>query len=404
MVAVLSKIFGTQNLELAEDVVQDALLSALETWKYRGIPDHPKAWLYRAAKNKAIDLIRKNKKSKNFDFSGPESDLLDSEKSFSYSMDMFWEEEHIQNDFLGMMFACCNPNISKENQVTFILKCLCGFSTKEVAHAFITNEETISKRIYRTKEYFRKNNTRPEIPPPENINSRIGSILSSIYLMFNEGYKSTHSEELIREELLSQSFYLCKCLLENKQTQLPEVFALMALMCFHSARSDGRTTTDGELILLSDQDRSKWNKELIVMGNQYLNKAAFGNVLSSYHLEAAIAYQHCIAKTFSSTNWRAILNYYDMLLSLSSDPVIILNRVSIILKLNGPQEALAAINQLSGNKSIEKYYLFHAVQGAIYQELGKNSEATDYYLSALSLTQSRHEKSLLEKKLASIEN
>lgn len=403
MVATLIKIFGTENIEMAEDVVQDALLSALETWKYRGMPDNPKAWLYRTAKNKAIDIIRKNKHSKTIDFSDPQKQLLTSEYTLTTAMNVYWKDNHIKDDFLGMIYACCHPGISQENQITFILKSLCGFSTKEVARSFITTEDTISKRIYRTKEYFRKHKIRPEIPPKEGVISRTSSVLSTIYLLFNEGYNATHTDQLIRKDLIAQAILLCKSLLDSERTQLPEVYALMALMYFHAARVDSRVgAKSGAIILLKNQDRTIWDTELIDIANRYLNKAAFGDSLSNYHIEAAIAYQHCIAKSYESTDWKSILMYYDLLLAIKNDPIVFLNRSLAILELEGPQKALQTLKSIEDNKQIHNYYLYYAILGEIYGRLDKVTQAVQYYKKAIQLTQSKIEKQFLNNKIVEV--
>ncbi len=401
MVAVLIKIFGTENIEIAEDVVQDALVSALETWKFRGMPDNPKAWLYRVARNRAIDIIRRKKHSKTIDFSDPKKQLLTSEYTLKTTMEDFWEENQVQDDFLGMMYSCCHPDISQENQITFILKVLCGFSTKEVAKSFLTSEDTISKRLYRTKEYFRKHKIRPEIPSQSAINQRTSSVLSAIYLMFNEGYNSTHTNQLIRKDLIRQAILLCQSLLSSEQTQLPEVYALMALMCFHSARLDSRVTAEGSIILLSAQDRSKWDHELIDSGQDYLNKASFGSTLTTYHLEAAIAYQHCCAEYYENTDWNKILEYYNVLLNIADDPIVFLNKCLVILELQGPKEALLALEGIKKNKLLEKYYLYHATLGEIHLRLSNYSLSLAHYDKAIRLTQSKSEKRFLKDKISS---
>ena len=399
MVSVLTRIFGAENIEMAEDVVQDALVSALESWKFRGVPDNPRAWLYKTAKNKAIDLIRRNKHSETIDFSDPEKQLLTSEYTLATKMNSYWQEHHIQNDFLGMMYACCDPKISQENQVTFILKSLCGFSTKEVAKSFLTSEDTISKRLYRTKEYFRKNKIRLEIPTREKIPARTQAVLSAIYLLFNEGYNSTNSDELIRKDLINQALHLCKSLLDNEKTQTSHAYALMALMCFHTARVESRISPQGELIQLAKQDRTIWNKELINNGINYLYRSGFRKTISSYHIEAAIAYQHCAAKSYQETDWAAILDYYDMLLAIAQDPIVALNRCLVILEIKGAQEAYRAIGQLKGNNILKKYYLYYASLGAIQQRLELQNEAISNYRKALELTQSKQEQKFLKDKI-----
>ncbi|GAA4276432.1 sigma-70 family RNA polymerase sigma factor [Aquimarina mytili] len=404
MVAVLVKIFGAENIEMAEDVVQDALVSALETWKYRGMPDNPRAWLYRTAKNKAIDIIRRNKYSTRIDFSDPNKQLLTSGYTMNVTMDNYWKEDQIKDDFLAMMYACCHPDISEENQITFILKSLCGFSTKEVARSFLTSEDTISKRLYRTKEYFRKHKIRPKIPTSNEIAAKTKTVLNAIYLMFNEGYNATHADQLIRKDVIEQAMLLCRSLLSVERTQLPEVYALMALMCFHAARLDSRLTTEGELILLSKQDRTQWDTVIIQSGKKYLNKAAFGDTLSTYHIEAAIAYEHCIAKEYKNTNWSMILKYYDIFLNITHDPIVFLNRCMVILELHGPDKALKAIETIKNNKVIEKYYLYHATLGEIYIRLQQNTKAVIHYQKAIQLTQSKPEKQFLKDKVARILN
>jgi len=400
MVSVLIKIFGTENIEMAEDVVQDALVKALETWKYNGMPDNPRAWLYRTAKNKAIDVIRRNKHSKLIDFSDPQKQLLTSGYTLETTMDNYWNEDGIKDDFLGMMYACCHPEISQENQITFILKSLCGFSTKEVAKSFLTSPDTISKRLYRTKEYFRKNRISLQIPTNKQIEERTHTVLSAIYLLFNEGYNSTHADQLIRKDLIGQAMLLCKSLLSNKRTKLPEVYALMALMCFHSARLASRITREGELILLSKQDRTSWDKVLIQTGEKYLNHAAFGNNLTTYHLEAAIAFQHCAAQQYEDTNWKEILMYYDLLLEIADDPIVFLNRCLVILEYEGPKEALIVLKTMKNTSMLDKYYVYHATLGEIYKRLLNTNLSIKHYERAIKLTQSKQEQQFLKDKIA----
>jgi RNA polymerase sigma factor (sigma-70 family) len=399
MVSVLTKIFGIENLETAEDVVQDTLLQAMHVWKLKGIPDNPSAWLFRVAKNKAIDVIRKNKHSVQFDFSDNEKILLTSEYTLNATMEHFWKEEFIKDDLLRMMFACCHPAISKENQITLMLKTLCGFSTTEIAKAFLTNEDTVSKRLYRTKEFFRQHKIKFVIPSTEEIKNRTDSVLNTIYLLFNEGYNSTNSEELIRKDVIAEAMTLCKLLTENSHTQQPEVFALMALMCFHSSRSDSRLTAEGEIILLPMQDRNKWNIKLIDEGNEYMNKAAFGNVVSSYHIEAAIAYEHCSAKSFKDTNWKKILEYYEWLCRISPSPINELNKVVAIMELYGAAKALQSLEALSDKKKLESYYLYHSLLGEIYSRTNNLPGAKQHFETAILLTHSETERKMLTNKI-----
>ncbi|MCW3090087.1 MAG: sigma-70 family polymerase sigma factor [Ferruginibacter sp.] len=398
LVAVLAKVFGTQNLELAEDVLQETFISALQVWRIKGVPDNPSGWLFRSAKNKAIDIIRKNKFSIQMDFSDSERALLKSEYTLTTVMDTMWTDEAIRDDLLKMMFACCHKNISIENQITLILKSLCGFTTTEIAKAFLTSEETISKRLYRTKEFFREEKIRPEFPPPHQLQNRTAAVLKSIYLIFNEGYNSTNSDTLIRKDLLEQAMYLCGLLCSNQHTQNPEVYAAMALMCFHAARIESRVSSEGEIILLARQDRTKWDATLIAEGNDYMNKAAFGNTLSTYHIEAAIAYEHCIAETFDSTNWQQILNYYDLLAKLYPTAVVILNRMTVLYKIKGGLEILPELNQSPYLYEWEKHYLYHSLLGEIYSSIDR-VKARKSFEKAITLTQSDAEQKLLQYKI-----
>ena len=404
MVSVLTKIFGTENLETAEDVVQDTLLLALQIWKIKGIPENPSAWLYRVAKNKAIDIIRRNKHSVQYDFSDSERILLTSEYTLSTVMDNLWTDELVKDDLLRMMFACCHPEISVENQITLILKTLSGFSTAEIAKAFLTSEDTVSKRLYRTKEFFRKKKIKLEIPSVDELKCRTEGVLNSIYLLFNEGYNSTHAEDLIRKDLVNEALLLCRLLTENTNTQQPETFALMALMCFHASRIESRLSSTGEIILLAYQDRSKWDYELIDLGNEYMNKAAFGDAISTYHLEAAIAFEHCIAKSFEETNWQRILKLYEWLCQIAPSPITELNKAIVIMQVHGEIEALKAIENISDQKKLQSFYLYHSLLGEIYSKLGQPTKAKQFFETAIQLTQSSIEKKLLKEKISSLLN
>jgi RNA polymerase sigma factor (sigma-70 family) len=404
MVSVLTKIFGTENLETAEDVVQQTFIDALSVWKLKGIPDNPSAWLFRVAKNKAIDVIRRNKHSVQYDFNDSERALLTSEYTMMTTMDNLFKEELIKDDLLRMMFACCHPGISQENQITLILKTLCGFSTAEIAKTFLTGEDTISKRLYRTKEFFREHKIPFVIPSVDELKNRTETVVNAIYLLFNEGYNSTNTEELIRKDLIEEAMMLCKLLTENSNTQMPEVYALMALMCFHSARSNSRLTAEGEIILLPYQDRSKWNFDLIALGNDYMNKAAFGEEISSYHIEAAIAYEHCSAKSFKETNWKKILELYEWLCKISSSPIWEMNKAIAIMQVHGAGKALEALENIKDKKKLESFYIYHSLFGIIYSLLNDKVRAKKCLDMAIELTQSPTEKKMLKEKISVLLN
>ncbi len=398
MVAVLTKIFGTENLETAEDVVQQTFINAIQVWRLKGIPANPSAWLFQVARNKAIDIIRRNKHSVQYDFSSNERILLTSEYSLAATMENLWKEELVKDDILRMMFACCHSEISEENQITLMLKTLCGFSTAEIAKAFLTSEDAISKRLYRTKEFFRDKKIKPEFPVATQLKGRTEAVLKTIYLIFNEGYNSSHSDELIRKDLLDQAMYLNTLLCNNPHTQIPEVYAAMALMCFHASRIDSRISPEGEIILLAQQDRSKWNRELIETANAYLNKAAFGDSLSSYHIEAAIAFEHCIAASFDKTNCPQILSYYDLLVQIIPSAIVALNRLTVVYKIKGAEETLMELDRSPYRKEWEKHYLYYSLLGEIFAQTNKEN-ALENFGKAIALTHSQAEKKLLKKKM-----
>ncbi len=401
MVAVLTRIFGSHNIALAEDVVQDTLLTALEQWKLKGIPKDAEAWLFIVAKNKALNLIKKQKSNVLF---GDEitQPLLQSGYTVETTINQLFEENLIKDDQLRMMFACCHPELSEESQITLILKTLCGFSTAEIAKAFLTSEDTVSKRLYRTKEFFRENKIQLTIPNVDEIKKRTNAVLNSIYLIFNEGYNSTNSEELIRKDVIEESVILCKLLADNEHTQLPEVFALMALMCFHASRSDSRLSAEGEIILLPMQDRSIWNRVLITEGSNFMDKAAFGNVISTYHLQAGIAFEHCIAPSFEKTNWHKILSYYQWLCRIASTPVTELNRIIIVFQLQGAAVALKELEAIEHKSKLESYYLYYSLLGEIYIKLNDPAIAKKHFEKAAALTQSKMEQRLLQNKISSL--
>ena len=255
--------------------------------------------------------------------------------------------------------------------------------------------------MYRTKEFFRLRKIKPSFPSTEQLKSSTDAVLKTIYLLFNEGYNSTHAEELIRKDLLTQAMYLCSLLCNNPHTQLPEVFAAMALMCFHAARINSRLDGDGDIVLLSHQDRSKWDQQMIAKGNEYMNKAAYGTDLSSYHIEAAIAYEHCMAPSFEQTNWQHILSYYDMLVSINPSSVVLLNRLTVIFKVSGAEATLREIESSPFGEAWEKNYLYHALLGDVYAVSNK-IYAKASYETASKLTKSEAEKKLLQKKVVQL--
>ncbi len=261
MVAVLTAHFGAHYLPLVEDAVQDTLVQACVSW-VRGIPPNPTAWLYRVAKNKAIDALRKARRMEYTD------DLPQALESPEDMDAVGWSDDLIADDMLRTMYACCHPSLPDAAATALILKTLCGFSTAEIARAFLTSEDTISKRLYRAKEVFRQQELKLPIPSIAALQSRTDAVLRAIYLLFNEGYNSSVQDTVIREDLMEEAMRLCEILLLNFHAASPPAFALMALMCFHASRTDSRLSPEGNIILLADQNRSRWNGALIIRGNE----------------------------------------------------------------------------------------------------------------------------------------
>ncbi|HEX5653170.1 MAG TPA: sigma-70 family RNA polymerase sigma factor [Chitinophagaceae bacterium] len=396
MVAVLSRLLGLQNLEMAQDIVQDTLVQAMNTWRYNAIPDNPAAWLYRVARNKAIDFLRREKKFR--DLSPSYGRLLQSEWSMNSTLEQSFLENEIQDSQLRMMFACSHPHIPPESQVALTLKTLCGLSVQEIANAFLTNAETIAKRIYRAKEKIRTEKIELEVPGPRELPARLDSVLKSLYLLFNEGYNSSHPEQLIREDLCEEAMRLCQLVIQHPITCFPRTKALMALLCFQSSRLKTRLDAGGQIILLKFQDRKKWSRPLIQKGFEYFEAAAEPFEISTYHFEAAIASLHAAATGFEQTDWKSIYHLYEFLYQLEPNPIVAMNKAIASAYAISRQNALEQLLEIKG---LENYYLYHTSIGEIYYELENKHAARASYEKALGLTTSLQEKELLRTKILS---
>jgi len=397
LISVLTRIFGAHNLAMAEDVVQDVLMKALENWSDKGVPDNPPAWLFRVAKNKAIDIIRKYRRERTF--ASDISSLLNSEYTTAITLNDCFKDEEVRDDQLRMMFACCHPSISGESQIALILKTLSGFTVAQIAKAFITSADTIEKRLYRARQAFRENNISLEIPTGQSLQKRLDNILETIYLLFNEAYSSSYHDSLVREDLAADCIRLCTLLTAHPATNTPRTDALLALLYFHASRFSGRVNVNGELLLMKQQNRSLWDKEMIEMGIFYLGRASHGVKISRYHLEAAIAYEHCKAAKYEDTDWKAIMDYYNLLIQLVPSPVILLNRAIAIKELEGPAKALQSIKEIPGIGYLQQYYLLHAILGELYSEMKDVKTALAHYEKSLNLCVSVTEKKLIQQNI-----
>lgn len=395
--AVLTRIFGTHNLELAEDIVQDTLLKALEQWRFSGMPDNPSAWFYKVARNKAIDVIRREKRQRKF--AADVTPLLQSEYTLVPTIKELFTENQVQDDVLRMMFACCQPDLPSEAQVALILKTLCGFSIEEIAKAFLTNQESINKRLYRARQQFRDGVVKFEIPQPHQLESRLENVLTALYLLFNEGYNSTNNDQLVRKDLVVEATRLCFLLTQNEITNSPKVTALLSLMLFHASRLSARMDDQNNILLLADQDRTLWDRQLIEKGIYYFERSMNEEQYSFYQLQAGIALQHAIAPSFEATDWPTIFSLYNIICRLFPSPVAFLNRAIVLAQLEGAARGIEEIGQLPGKEKLSGYYLLPATLGELYLREENKELAAKYFNQALSLTHSPAEKKLLVSKL-----
>lgn len=396
LVSVLSKLLGLEHLETAQDIVQDTLLQALSTWTYNGLPDNPAAWLNKVARNKAIDYLRRGKNFK-VNISPGYSYLLRSEYVLTPTISQLFQENEIQDSQLRMIFACCHPSIPTESQIALVLKTLCGLSSTEIAKAFLTNEENINKRIYRAKEKIRNHKIELELPSDDALPARLEGVLKCLYLLFNEGYNSSHPNQLIREELCEEAMRLTHLLTEYSTTNTAKTKALLALFCFQTSRLQARLDDKGNIILLKWQDRTKWFQPLIRKGFYFLDAALTRPFETSvYHLEAAIASLHASAKTFDTTNWKMIHFLYEQLYRIQPTSIIALNKAIALAYAHNKEGALGELKKIEG---LENYYLYQTAIGEIYYELNDKDTAKKYYETAFSLTTSKQERQLLIDKI-----
>jgi len=397
LVSVLTGIFGIDRLQMAEDVVQEALVRALQTWPFYGVPKNPAAWLMQTSRNLALDIVRREKR---FHEKQPEIIATIEHRMAEHGEDeapMF--EDEIKDGRLRLFFACCHPLIPQEAQIALALKTLCGFSPAEIAKAFLTSEAAIAKRLTRARQSIQEQKIPFEIPSGEELSPRLDGVLQSIYLLFNEGYKASSGNSLVRAELCHEAIRLANLLLEHAAANLPRTHALLSLMLLDAARLPARTDDEGTIVRLKDQDRGVWDQSLISLGIQHLAQAATGEELSEYHLQAGIAAYHCTAADYASTNWPAILAQYDRWMEMTDSPIVALNRAVALAKVKGPQEGLEAVQAIANRKQLESYYLTYAVLGEFESQLGRFEEATAHLRKALQLTELKSERSFLSKRL-----
>jgi RNA polymerase sigma factor (sigma-70 family) len=396
MVATLTRIFGVEHLTLAEDVVQEALGRALQTWPYRGIPGNPSAWIMRASRNLALDVIRREKV-----FRGKEAEiahLIEAGGSSTPEAAIFSANE-IADDRLRMMFVCCHPVIPPEAQVALTLKTLCGFSVIEISRAFLTTEAAIAKRLTRAKQKIQETRVPFEIPVGDELARRLESVLQSLYLLFNEGYKASSGDKLIREELCHEAIRLTESLAQHPAGNESKTHALLALMLLNAARLAARQDLEGNLRRLEEQDRTRWDQAMIERGMSHLRESASGDSMSEYHLQAGIAACHATAVDYEATDWGRILSLYDRLMEFDDSPIVALNRAVAVANVHGPQAGLQTVRAIPDRKKLASYYLLYAVIGELEMRLNNREAAAQEFRKAFELAETKSERAFLLKRL-----
>jgi RNA polymerase sigma-70 factor (ECF subfamily) len=386
--AVLCKLFGIEHMETAEDIASEIFLAALENWTYKGIPENPTAWLYAVAKNKALNHLKRDRL-----FAKAISTTLKQAVTVTEETDIDLSDKNIEDSQLQMLFALCDPSIPTEAQIGLSLRILCGFGIDEIANAFLSNKETIHKRLSRAKEKLRTGKVEICFPNAKEIPKRLETVLTTLYLLFNEGYYSESKDSIMRNDLCLEAMRLTQLLIDNESTNLPSVNALFALMCFHASRFEARKNATGEMILYNDQDESLWNQTLISKGGYYLHKASQGNELSRYHLEAGIAYWYTI-KADTKEKWETILQLFNHLLQLAYSPVAALNRTYALSKANSKEEAIIEAEKLNltGN------HFYFTLLGELYTDIDPEKSRLNF-MSALSLARTQSDRQTIQKKI-----
>jgi RNA polymerase sigma factor (sigma-70 family) len=401
MISTLARNFGVAHLKLAEDVVQEALAKALQTWPYYGIPRNPAAWITQVSKNLAIDVIRREKVFRNKKMAITR--FMEQGLEGSNGQDSGVYDGNISDDSLWMMFMCCHPLLPQEAQIALALKTLCGFSPAEIAKAFLTSEAAIAKRLTRAKQKIHEASIPFELPAGEELTERLDGVLKTLYLLFNEGYKASGGKKLIREELCHEAIRLGSLLAQHPAGDRPRSHALLALMLLNGARLPSRVDTDGNILRLKEQDRSSWDQAMIARGLYHLMQSTEGDEISEYHLQAAIAACHCGAKNYESTDWPRILSLYNLLIEMDDSPVVALNRAVAVSNVHGPKAGIEAVERIRNREQLKSYYLFYAVLAEFETLLDNRQAAINHFRKSLELATIKSEKKFLAKRLRSIE-
>jgi RNA polymerase sigma-70 factor (ECF subfamily) len=398
MVSTLTRVFGPRHMGLAEDVVQDALVKALEQWPHRGVPENPAAWLIEVARHRALDVLRRRSvlaakvEELARAFSSTRSSAHSSVGSATH------QAAEAMDDQLAMMFLCCHPRVPRDARLALTLKTVCGFGTGEIARAFLIQKTAAAQRIVRAKRSIREHNLSFSLPEAGQLAERLDSVLQTLYLMFNEGYSSA-GEQLLRQDLCEESIRLAGLVADHSATTAPHCHALLALFLLQSARSAARVDPAGDLFLLCDQDRSQWDRGRISEGLRRLEKSASGDRMTEYHLEAGIAAAHATASDFAATDWVYIAHLYDQLYAMNPSPVVALNRAVAIARSQGVPAGLRAVAAVAGHPALARYHLLPATLGMLWREAGDPEKAASYFQRAMECECSAPERRFLERQL-----
>jgi len=401
MVAALARVFGVHNIALAEDVVQDAFCRAMEVWKFRGVPENPSAWLMATAKNRALDVLRRQRTART---SAPElGRLLESEWTLAPVVDELFAPNVIKDDLLRMMFSCCHPRLSEEAQVALILHILCGFSVGEIASAFVSGHAAIEKRIQRAKKVLAGSKRLFDVTLPADFSARLPAVHRALYLLFNEGYHGASAESAVRAQLCHEAMRLAAILLEHPRGATSTTYALSALMCLNAARLPARVDASGNLTSLFEQDRLLWDRKLVLEGLKLLELSASGSELTAYHVEAALASVHATAPRTEDTNWATIVSLYDTLMTIHPSPIVALNRAIAVAQHEGPERGLEEIDAIEDRKRLSAYPFYSAALGELELRRGRHETAREHFRAALALARNPMERRYLERRMNACE-
>jgi len=395
VVARLTRLLGPANVELAEDAVQEALVRAVQTWPYQGVPDNAAGWIYKVAHHIAIDIVRRDRT-----FSA-KSDAIVAEllRSGTVSADPAAVDQQIRDDELRMILMCCHPEVSADARVALSLKIIGGFSVREIARAFLSDEAAIAQRIVRAKRQIRERQLTLDLPSGADLAHRLDSALDVIYLMFNEGYSAHEGAALVRQDLCVEALRLGRIVADSPLAE-PRVHALVALMALQAARFPARVDAGGDLVPLEEQDRSRWDQALIALGFRHFDRSMAGDRVSPFHVQAAIAATYARALSDDAVDWHVIVDLYDQLLAIHPSPIVVLNRAVAVSRLHGAAAGLAALDPLINDPLLRHYHLLMSVRGQLLLGVGRRAEARAAFEAALACECSDPERRLLERKLA----